>query len=386
MSNVQKFHEFKARLNEDLEFLMESNDPDAASKAAKMGPLHEILVGQHLNGGNFPEDHRVEGKRPEDMHHEYAKSIFGKDYKRKAGYKSMVSAAKDSARALNRFMGQNRHHRVAWTSQAADHEKETNVKDPNSKADLIVTKSGSVKGKDHKTGKKTAISIKYVTESKKSKNKPTNFANHGKKTLEAFSGADLNISEKTEHKALLQKHGVRNRDDYRALREKNPEAIKQIDESHGKMSAEVARRFADGLRTKLHHKNQSVQDNQLKTFIKKSVGGAGTTEGGDAESGKTHLPHVILKTVRREDGTHTHAAHDIPSYVHNYLSHFHTLSVEHSPGQKGVKIMGTHKVTGKRMEVHRTSIYGDQSTTNFRTSTILSSEGHKTIDHGKELK
>ena len=382
MTEVLKFNQFRSKLNEDFEFLLEGNNPEAAKKAAKLGPLHEILVGQHLNGGNFPEDYRVEGKRPEDIHHEYAKEIFGKDYKRKAGYNSMVAAAKDAAKALNKFMGQKGHHRVAWTSQPKDHGKETSVDDPNSKADLIVTKQGSVKGKDHRTGKKTAISMKYIT----GRAKKTNWSNHGKKTLESFSGADLNVSEKAEHKALLEKHGIRNRDDYRAVREKNPNIIKKIDESHAKMSAEVARRFADGLRNKYHHKNQSTQDEQLKTFIRKSVGGAGHTEGGDLESGKTHLPHVILKTVKKQDGSHTHEAHDVPSYVHNYLSHFHTLSVEHSPGKKGVKVMGIHKVTGKKMEVHRTQIYGDQSTANFRTSTLLGSEGHKTIDHKKEIK
>jgi len=386
MSNILKFNEFKARLNEGFEFLFEGNTPEAAKKAAKMGPLHEILVGQHLNGGSFPEDYRVEGKRPEDIHHEYAKDIFGKDYKRKAGYMSMVSAAKDAANALNKFMGQKGHHRVAWTSQAADHAKETDVEDPNSKADLILTKNGSDKGSNHKTGKKTAISMKYITESKTSKNKKTNWSNHGKKTLEAFSGADLNVSEKAEHKALLEKHGIRNRDDYRAIREKNPGIIKRVNESHAKMTAEVARRFADGLRNKYHHEDQGKQDEQLKSFIKRSVGAVGHVEGGDLESGKTHLPHVILKTTKKADGTHSHEAHDVPSYVHNYLSHFHTLSVHHSPGQKGVKIMGIHKVTGKKMEVHRTQIYGDQATAGFRTSTILGSEGHKTIDHGKELK
>jgi len=45
MSNILKFNEFKARLNEGFEFLFEGNTPEAAKKAAKMGPLHEILVG-----------------------------------------------------------------------------------------------------------------------------------------------------------------------------------------------------------------------------------------------------------------------------------------------------------------------------------------------------
>jgi hypothetical protein len=382
---ILQFKQYTENLNEGFEFLTEASNPEAAKKAALMGPIHELAVSHHLNNQKFAEDHRAEGKRPEDVHHEYSKKVFGNNYKQTNAHKSVMDAAKGAATTLKKFMNVKGFHRVAWTSQQADHEKETGVKDPNSKADLVVTHKGSVKGGDHKTGKKVAISIKYQTEGAR-KNKPTNWSNHGKKSLESFSGADLNVGEKAEHKSLLDKHKVKNRDDYRALREKNPNVVKNIDESHAKMTAEVSRRFADGLRTKHHHKSQETQDSNLKQFVKKSVGGVGHKEGGNIESGHTHLPHVILKTTRKKDGTHTHEAHDVPSYVHNYLSHFHKLSVEHSPGQKGVKIVGFHKKTGKKMEVHRTQIYGDQSTAGFRTSTTLGSEGHKTIDHGKEIK
>jgi hypothetical protein len=366
-------------------FLSEGAARQTSKVAALKGPLHELLVGKHLNNGNLPEDYRADGKRPEDIHHEYATQIFGKNYKNHLEYKKMNGAAAEVAGRLNKFLGVKGHHRVAWTSQKSDHEKETNVDDPLSKADLIITKGGKGSS-DHKKRQKTAISIKYSSPDS-GKKTPTNWANHGQKTLERFSGADLTVDEKAAHKKLLASHGIKNRGDYRKIRESGKsDIIAKIDASHRKMSQEVTRRFAAGLVNRYHAKNQTHQDEHLKSFIKRSVGAVGHVEGGDAEAGKTHLPHIIMKTTRNSDGTHRHHVTDVESHVHNYLSHFKNLKVDHKDGSTGVAITGEHKITGKRMEIHRTQIYGDQATANFRTSTQMNSEDHKDIDTTKYIK
>jgi hypothetical protein len=93
-----------------------------------------------------------------------------------------------------------------------------------------------------------------------------------------------------------------------------------------------------------------------------------------------------MKTTRNSDGTHRHHVTDVESHVHNYLSHFKNLKVDHKDGSTGVAITGEHKITGKRMEIHRTQIYGDQATANYRTSTQMNSEDHKDIDTTKYIK
>jgi hypothetical protein len=367
-------------------FLSEGAARLSAKTAALKGPLHELLVGKHLNQGNFPEDYRVEGKKPEDIHHDYATQVFGKNYKNNAEYKSMHSAASDVASKFNKFVGAKSHHRVAWTSQPADHEKETGVKDSLSKADLIVTKGG--KGStDHTKRSKMAVSIKYSSPESGKKTK-TNWANHGQKTLERFSGADLNdLPEKEAHKKLLASHKIKNRGDYREIRDAGKtNLIDKIDASHRTMSQTVAKKYAEGLSKRYHAKNPIHQDEHLKSFIKRSIGAVGHTEGGDVEAGKTHLPHIIVKTTRNNDASHDHHVTDVESHVHNYLSHFKNLKVEHKDGSTGVVVTGEHKNTSKRMEVHRTQIYGDQATANYRTSTTLGAEDHKDIDTTKHIK
>lgn len=381
MSNFLTFSTFL-----DGTMLSEGAARASSRTAALKGPLHELLLGKHLNNGNFPEDYRVEGKKPEDIHHDYATQVFGKNYKNSAEYKKMSNAASDAASRFNKFVGSKSHHRVAWTSQPADHEKETGVKDSLSKADLIVTKGG--KGtSDHRKRSKMAVSIKYSSPESGKKTK-TNWANHGQKTLERFSGADLGgLAEKEAHKKLLTSHGVKNRNDYRAIRDSGKSnIIEKIDASHRAMSQAVAKKYAQGLVNRFHAKNQTHQDEHLKSFIKRSIGAVGNTEGGDVEAGKTHLPHIIMKTTRNNDGEHEHHVTDVESHVHNYLSHFKNLRVEHKEGTTGVVVTGEHKKTGKRMEVHRTQIYGDQSTANYRTSTTLGAEDHKDVDTSKNVK
>ena len=67
-------------------FLSEGAARLSAKTAALKGPLHELLVGKHLNQGNFPEDYRVEGKKPEDGYNMWSERI-GRKAARKANKK-----------------------------------------------------------------------------------------------------------------------------------------------------------------------------------------------------------------------------------------------------------------------------------------------------------
>jgi len=354
-----------------LEYIFEAKNKPISTKSAadSAGKVHEILVGKHMNGGKFPEDYRVEGKKPVDIHNAHAAALFGSRFKSNPKYKAMDKAAGEVAKKIKTHLTS--HHsmsakRTAWTSQASDHEKETGVKDPLSKADLIVTGSH---GGDHKTGKKIALSLKY------GKLENTNYSNPGLKTLGNLSGKDL-TKHQEPHRKVLNSLGNPKHEEFKVHPKKA-----EIVASSKTMMQNVAHDFADGLRGKLK------SDSDFKKYIKKSVGAVGHTHGGNEESGKTHLPHVIAKTKVKEDGTHEHTVVGTIDHVHNYLSHFKNMHVRHSPGAQSVAIYGTHKKTGKEMEVHRVSIYmgGKPETANPRGSTTLGSEDHKSIDTSKKF-
>ena len=355
-----------------LDFLIEAKEKPISTKnpSDSYGKIHEILVGKHLNGGSFPEDYRVEGKRPVDIHNAHAVARFGKKFESHPKYKAMDKAASEVAAKIKSHLSSNhsiKPQRTAWTSQASDHERETGVKDSLNKADLIVT--GSHKG-DHKTGKKAAISLKY------GKLKKTNYSNPGLKTLGALSGVDL-TKHQEPHRSFLKQLGNPSHEEYKVHPKK-----KEIEASSKKMTQAVAKDFAEGVKKK--YKN----DNEFKTYIKRSAGASGHVAGGDVDSGKTHLPHVIAKTKVKADGSHEHSVIGATEHVHNYLSHFKNLHVSHKEGQTSVAVFGTHKKTGKKMEVHRISVYmgGQHETANPRGATQLGSENHSSIDTTKTLK
>ena len=355
-----------------IEYIIEAKIKPISTKNASdsAGKVHEILVGKHLNGGKFPEDYRVEGKRPSDIHDAHATALFGDKFTSHAKYKSMDKAASEVASKIKAHLSSEhsiKPKRTAWTSQASDHEKETGVKDSLNKADLIVT--GSHKG-NHHTGKKAAISLKY------GELKKTNYSNPGLKTLGNLSGTDL-TKHQEPHRKLLKSLGSPSHEEYKVHPKKE-----KIEASSKAMTQAVAHDFAEGVRKK--YKN----DEEMKGYIKKSVGAVGHTPGGDVEAGKTHLPHVIAKTKVKKDGSHEHTVVGGTEHVHNYLSHFKDLHVSHSPGQSSVAVFGTHKKTGKKMEVHRVSVYmgGQHETANPRGATTLGSESHASVDTSKNLK
>lgn len=353
-------------------FLIEAKSKPISTKnpSDSFGKIHEILVGKHLNNGSFPEDYRVEGKRPVDIHNAHAKARFGKQFESHPKYQAMDKAAAEVAKKIKTHLsGEHaiKPARTAWTSQKSDHHSETGVVDPLNKADLIVT--GAHKG-DHRTGKKAAISLKY------GELKSTNYANPGLKTLGALSGTSL-THHQAPHRELLNKLGNPSHEEFKVHKKKN-----EILASSKTMTQNIAKDFAKGVKKKYK------SDDELKTYIKRSVGASGHVSGGDEASGKTHLPHIIAKTKIKSDGSHEHHVMDSTDHVHNYLSHFKDLHVSHKEGQTSVAVFGTHKKTGKKMEVHRVSVYmgGAHETANPRGATTLASEGHKSIDTSKQVK
>ena len=355
-------------------FLAEAKAASAKNPADSRGKIHELLTAYHLNNKNHAEDYRVEGKKPEHILHQHASALFGKNYHKHPEFLKMHEAAKQAAQHIREHL--KKHHgiseigRVAWTSQKSDHKKETGVDDPLNKADLIVT--GKHKG-DHRKGKKVAVSLKF------GKLKKTNYSNPGVKTLENLSSTKL-THHTEEHKKLLNKLGNPSHEEYKT----HPKR-KEIEASSKKMAQNMAYSYADGLSEKLHHKTQNKQDENLKEYIRRSVGGHGHTPGGNVEQGKTHLPHVFAKTSTGSGEGHSTQTGDIEHHVNNYLSHFHNLNVQHTPGQSSVAVIGNHRKTGKRMEVHRVSIYmgGAHETANPRGAVTLSSENHKDVDTSK---
>jgi len=388
---------FKQFILEDLALIFEakSKGVKAGNAADSRGKLAEGLVAQHMLGGegNHPEDYRIEGKKPVDVHQVHGTFLYGANFRKHSEYKQISNAIGRAVNELKTHIkkkyGINRIARVAATSQTSEHESETGLKDPHFKGDVVAT--GAYNGGDHKKGKKVAISIKFYT----GKNKPTNWANHGMKSMQDFSEADFSKHreehEKTLSKFKIPKNEKARKEWYKALPEKKRN---QLNDSYRRMVIGVAGSYAAGLKKKHHNDQQPIQDENLKSFIKKNVGAAGQVEGGNVLEGKTHLPHAMLKLKQKSNGEFTHRVTDISTHVHNYLSHFRNLRVEHGEGDLGntssVTITGEHKTTGERMALHRTAIYGGSTghstKSGFRTQTTLPSEDHKSVNTDSMLK
>jgi hypothetical protein len=381
---------FKQFIKENLHFITEAarKTVTAGNMADSQGKLAEGLVAQHLNGGpgKHPEDYRLEGTNPEVVHRVHGTYMYGQDFEKHPEYKKVSAGIKTAVQDLKTHLkkhGISKISRVAATSQGSEHRAETGVEDPHFKGDIVVT--GAYSGNDHRKGKKVAVSIKYYT----GKNKPTNWSNHGMQTLQGYSGADFSQHREEHEKTLTQykiPKSVKERKEwYKKLPTKNKN---RIDGSYRKLTTGAAGNYAAGLKNQHHSNHQSTQDENLKSFVKKSVGAAGHIEGGNVLEGKTHLPHVMLKLKSKSNGEMTHKVTNIPEHVHNYLSHFNNLKVDHKEGQSSVSISGVHKTTGKKMTVHRTSIYGGGTgsslTSRFRTATTLPSEDHPSINTDKE--
>lgn len=332
-------------------------EASAKNAADSMGKLHELLVAKHLNGGTFPEHHRDErGLKPINAHDMHGAALFGKEYQgsfyNHRDYKKMDADAKAAADGIRAHLMQKHGikdvSRVAWTSQKSDHKLETGVDDPNSKADLIVTSAHP----EH-NGQKIGVSLKV------GKTKTPNYANPGVATFENWTGVPLK-HHLAGHAEVLKQHGNLNHEDFKAMaaspNKKHQATVAAIKASSDRMNANMASDMRQGLSKKSHK--------ELAGLIKTST------------APQTHLPEIVAHTSYNRDGTSTHDVHAHEEHINDYISQFKDLHVKPVGKGTSVVIHGTHKKTGKVMQVWRTTVYAGSRPENRspRGSTVLPSE------------
>jgi len=360
-------------------FLLEAKkikEIKTGSPADSEGKVFEILLGKHLNGGVHAANYRAAGKTPEEIHNAHATALYGKNFQEHPGYQHLNNAAKTAAKAVVKHVGFTPT-RTAWTSQPKDHTLETGVKDPLSKADLIIT------GKDA-SGRSKKVVLKALS-AKRGKLKTINYANPGTQTMSVHSGSNLHATTQ-EHDTFLK--SIDNKPENREEHKIHPRRT-EIEASSSRSSQKMAGSYARGLKRKVTQSgNSQDQDEFLKAHVRKTVGMNGHVHGGSEAEGKTHLPHIIVKSKVKKDGTAETHVMDAEEHINNYLDHFHSLTVSHTPLTASVTIHGIHKKTGKKMPVQKLSIYsgGRQHTLSQRGSTTLPSETHKDVDTTKKPK
>lgn len=327
-------------------FLTEKKAATANNKNDSMGKIHEILVGRALSGGQWPAHYRDAANSPDKIHDMHARALFGDKFKFHPEYKRMVADAGVAAKDIQKQVG-GKITRAAWTSQAGDHEKETGVKDPNSKADLIVTTGSGKKAMKH------SISLKI------GKTKTPNYTNPGIDTFQKWSGTELH-KHTADHRALLAKYGNPNHDAYKAYRDgtdaKGKKIADAIKASSGQMNKNIAAVMRKGMSARNHK--------ELAGIIMQST------------NPKTHLPTLISHTLHNKDGSSTHHMHTQEDHIKGYLKEFDNLHVKPAGNGISVVIHGTHRKTGKIMPVWQTQVYaGGRPANNVpRGATTLPSE------------
>lgn len=366
-----------------FDFLLEAKKEGKAITGDSAGKLFELLKGKVQNRGKFPEDHRVEGKKPKDIHDITASKLLGDDFQNHPVYKNLMNAAEIAANLNDSHNEINHGHdtakgynRVAWTSQPSDHEKETKVADENSVADSIVTL---------KNGKQIAHSDKLT-----GKNKPINYKNPGSQTIVDITGAKK-AEEQEEHAKLLKQYNLKSGEaghsEFKRLRDSsNPEERKIADEVV-KSSQRVNQGFARSVHSGLQQQQKKGGDAALKNSIMSFV------------SPPTHLKTTVTHTEidDRTGEHHRTRIYDLHDHINQYLNHFEGLHVDdnHPEGQSSVGIYGrfkhptdpNHPDNGKRMKLFNLSVYAGGKPTSLspRGAVTLSSENHPNISYQNEL-
>lgn len=339
-----------------IDFLIE--DASARSRQDSMGKLHELLVSKHLYGGKFPEYYAdSRGTSPIYAHDMHAKALFDPQYSgafyEHPEYKRMDADAKKAAGDIRARLlkehGITDIHRVAWTSQDKDVEKEIGIPGAKSKSDVIVTGAG-------KDGKPVKVGLNL----KVGKTKEPNYANPGVSALEQWSGVKLSHHVQ-EHSDNLDQIGRMKDDEYKAkIAAGDPSAVAtkaSSDRMHLKIAADVRSGFS-----RQTHK-------QLRALIQHST------------APESAVPMLTSHTINHQDGSSTHRLADHEQHINGYLDQFDNLHA--NPNQKGktVTIYGIHKKTGKKMPVWRTTIYagGESHKTTARGMVKLPSESNDAV-------
>lgn len=368
-----------------LNFLIEAkkNKEGKAITGDAAGKLFELLKGKFQNRGNFPEDHRVEGKKPKDIHDITANNLFGNDFNNHPIYKNLSQAAEIAAE-LNNLHNETYHghdkkrgyNRVAWTSQPADHEKETKVVDDNSVADSIVT-LGNGKQLSH-SDKLTGVG------------KPINYKNPGSQTIVNLTGAKK-AEEQKDHADLLNRYNLKSGEkghaEFKRLRDSDNPEERKIAEKIVKSSQKVNQGFARSVHAGLQQKQNTGGDEALRNVITSFV------------APKTHLKTTVTHTeIDDRTGEHRRTrVYDLHDHINQYLNHFENLHVDdtHPEGQSSVSIYGhfkhptikNHPDNGKKMRLLNLSVYAGGKPTSLapRGAVNLPSENHPSISYQNEL-
>lgn len=331
------------------EFLLEVAHTKSVSSDDK-GKLHELLLAKYLNPKKeLPEHHRAESENadhagtPHQVHDKLKKKIGENAYHEidRHAHQSAVALLKHLIETGAIKEGEHVGN-VHWTSNRdtakkhGDHYKTTGMLDPNSNADLIITKHdkhGNVTGYHGVSAKYGAVKAPnyknagLATLEKDAKLKPgTLKAIHDKHTE---SVERMGYRGTTAQKHIQYKH---DRDSSDPHEKKRANAAESSSLNH---RTEIAKTFAHGL--------SKLSDKQLRELIKNNV------------AAKTVIQHTVVHSHVQDDGTAKSVIHNPDDHVIHHLSQFKDLHVKHQ-GTSAV-IYGT-KENGKIGRVATQSFKG----------------------------
>jgi hypothetical protein len=390
MLNFKSFLKESTLLSEEM--LLEANHTKDVENDDK-GKMHELLLAKYLHpDSSLPEHHRSESENDE---HAGTPTQVHDRLKKKMGdsaYHQIDQHAQQTAKEIKKHLDSvghtgNGHHigRVFWTSNAdkpgkpGDHEKTTGVKDVNSNADVIVR----MHDKSGKTVGHVGVSAKYGSQ------KP-NYRNPGLESMEKTAGLEKGSLKKLgeAHHKYMEEIGYNGPATQRHVQYKiDKMGIDKIRAEHSKFEGLLAKGKTLSSKNKMMHEHlskyieahDSMKPNEQIDFEHKAQARASTAEASALQakrsmakhfseglakksddelrdivrqhvSAPTHIPHVVAHSQVKDDGSAV--SHVVPSHniADDHLSQFENLHAVHNGGISTV-IKGTHKATGKKMNV-----------------------------------
>lgn len=390
MLNFKSFLKEETLIEKALSSAVDSDDK---------GKLHEILLSKHLHPETkLPDHHRAESENedhagtPQQVHDRLKKKIGD------AAYNEIDAHAKSTAKALHDHLVQQGHikpgHKIGkvyWTSNAdkpnkpGDHEKTTGIKDVNSNADLIAEihdKNGKVIGHH-------GISAKYGT------NKQPNYRNPGLDSLEKTANipaGSLNSHLKV-HATEMEKIGYNgSAEDRHAQYKADSMGIDKVRAEHARLSGLLSSGRKLSAKEKNTHKhfemfiNAHDKHKKPDEFLQMAASRAKSAEEGaliakraiakkfaeglakhdDSKlreivnqhvSAPTKIPHTVAHSHVQDDGSSKPVVKPADKIANEHLDNFENLHVVHNGGI-AVNIKGTHKKTGKVMNVATMTMKG----------------------------
>jgi hypothetical protein len=393
-------------INEELLLEAESSSVDSDDK----GKLHELLLAKYLHPQEkLPEHHRSESDNPD--HAGTPEQVHKKlqDKIPKAAYDEIDRHAKQSAGAFKQSMKDQGHigdhahiGNVHWTSnadkegKAGDHEKTVGVKDVNSNADLIVT----LHDKEGKPVGHHGISAKYGSQE-------PNYRNPGldslEKTAKLPSGSlrvahDIHMAnmEKLHYTGSADQRNIMTKIDEMPLEDSvdaKGKHVPGIRSEHARMAAQHAAKPLTGKpKTMYDHLDKfvkahdSLPKKEQAAFLQSASQRAALARQSNNEkntqimqqftagiakhtheqlaniirqnvSPNTHIPHTVVHSKVKEDGSADSIVKPMHSLADEHLSQFKPGSLKVYPGKgTAVTIKGIHAKTNKPVVAARYTV------------------------------